>query len=37
VPDLTLNVRKNLPGIGLIPAPIQILCGKAKLNGEIPG
>ncbi len=34
MPDVPLNVRKDLPGIGLIPAPIQLLSGNAKLTAE---
>jgi len=37
VPDLSLNVRKYLTGIGLIPAPVQVLGRNAKLNDQIAG
>jgi hypothetical protein len=35
VPDLALNIRKHLPGIGLIPVPVQLLGRNTKLNNEI--
>jgi len=34
---LLLHVSKHLPGIGLIPAPIQLLSGQAKLDDEVAG
>ena len=30
-----LNTRDHLPGIGLIPAPVQVLGHDAKLNDEV--
>ena len=33
--DLPLNIAKNLTSIGLIPAPVQLLSGEAKLDDEI--
>jgi hypothetical protein len=36
MPDLPLYVRKNLPSVGLIPAPVQILGRKAELNDQVP-
>jgi hypothetical protein len=35
MPDLPLNVSKNLAGISLVPPPVQVLGYKAKLNDEI--
>ena len=35
VPDLALNIGKNLTGIGLVPAPIQLLSRNAKLDDQI--
>ena len=32
---LLLHVRENLTGIGLIPAPVQVLGRKPELNDEI--
>src|SRR5262249_40529535 len=37
VTDLLLNVGDDLPGIGLIPAPIEILGGKPELDHQIAG
>jgi hypothetical protein len=35
MPNLPLHIGENLARIGLIPAPIEILCGKSELNDEI--
>ena len=35
MPDLPLNVRDDLAGIGLIPAPIEVLCREPELDDEI--
>jgi hypothetical protein len=35
MPDLALNVGKNLTGIGLIPPPVQLLGCKPELNDQI--
>jgi hypothetical protein len=35
VPDLALNIGKHLTGIGLVPAPVQVLGRKPKLDNEI--
>ena len=35
MPDLTLNVRKHMTGIGLIPAPIEVLGGEPQLDNEV--
>ncbi len=32
-----LDVGQNLPGIGLVPAPIEVLGGEPKLDDEIAG
>ena len=37
MPDLPLDVRDDLPGIGLIPAPVQVLGGEAELDDEVAG
>src|SRR6516165_4748619 len=34
---LLLHGSKHLPGIGLIPAPIQLLSGQAELDDEVAG
>jgi len=34
-PDLALNIGKNLTGIGLIPASVQVLSRNAKLDDQI--
>ena len=31
---MTLHVRNDLPGIRLVPAPIEIFGGEAELNGS---
>jgi hypothetical protein len=33
--DLPLDIGKHLPGIGLIPAPVQVLGCNTKLDNEI--
>jgi hypothetical protein len=33
--DLPLDVCKYLTGVGLIPAPIEVLGGQAELDDEI--
>jgi hypothetical protein len=35
--DLALNVGKDLSRIGLIPASVQVLRGKAELDNEVAG
>ena len=35
MPELLLHVREDLPGIGLIPAPIELLGGHAELDDEV--
>jgi len=35
MPHLLLQVGKDLAGIGLIPAPVQLLGGQAELNDEV--
>jgi hypothetical protein len=35
MPDPLLHGDKYLSGIGLIPAPVQVLSGNAKLDNEI--
>jgi hypothetical protein len=35
MPDLALDISENLPAIRLIPAPVKILGGNAKLYNEI--
>jgi len=35
--DLLLDVGDHLPGIGLVPAAIELLGGKSELNHEIAG
>jgi hypothetical protein len=35
--DLLLNIGDDLPGIGLVPAPIEILGGKPELDHQIAG
>jgi hypothetical protein len=37
MPDVPLYIGKNLPGIGLIPAPVEVLCHHPKLDHEITG
>jgi hypothetical protein len=33
--DPPLNIRKNLIGVGLVPAPIEVLGSQAQLHQEI--
>jgi hypothetical protein len=35
--DMLLDVRYGLPGIGLVPAPVQRLGGQAQLDDEVAG
>src|SRR6516165_3036453 len=35
--DLLLNIGKNLSGIGVVPAPVQLLGRNTKLDNEIGG
>ena len=35
VPDLPLDVGDDLTGIGLVPAPVQLLCGQAELDDKV--
>ena len=37
MPNLPLDIRNDLPGIGLVPAPIEILGREAELDDEIAG
>jgi hypothetical protein len=37
VADLTLDVDDHLPGIGLIPAPVQVFGRQPELNHEVAG
>jgi hypothetical protein len=37
MPNLPLHIRKHLTGIGLVPAPVQLLGGNAKLDNKIAG
>ena len=37
MPNLPLDVRDDLPGIGLVPAPIEVLGGQPELDDEIAG
>ena len=37
MPDLPLDVRDDLTGIRLVPAPVQLLSGQAELNEEVAG
>jgi hypothetical protein len=37
MPDSPLDIDKYLPGIGLIPAPIEVLGHNPKLDQEIAG
>ena len=37
MPDLPLHIGKQLPGISLIPAPVQVLRRNTKLNDQIAG
>jgi hypothetical protein len=35
--DLPLQISKDLTGIGLVPAPIEVLGCEAKLDDEVAG
>ena len=35
--DLLLDVRYGLPGIGLVPTPVQLLGGQAELDDKVAG
>jgi hypothetical protein len=35
VPNLFLDIRDDLFGIGLVPVPVQVLGRQAQLNDEI--
>ena len=35
--DLPLDVRDDLTGVGLVPAPVQLLGGRAELNDQVAG
>ena len=35
--DLALNIRKNLTGVSLIPAPVQVLGRDPQLDNEVAG
>jgi hypothetical protein len=37
MPDLPLDVRDEVTGIRLVPAPVQILGGQAELDDEVTG
>jgi len=37
MPDLPLHIGKNLPGINLIPVPVQVLGRQTELNDEVAG
>ena len=37
MPDLPLDIRNDLTGIGLVPAPVQVLGNHAELDNEIAG
>ena len=37
MPDMALNIGKDLPGIRFVPAPVQVFGHQAKLNDEIAG
>ena len=36
MPDLPLDVRDEVTGIRLVPAPVQILGGQAELDKRLP-
>ena len=36
MPDLPLDVRDEVTGIGLVPAPVQSLGGQAELDERLP-
>jgi hypothetical protein len=35
MPDLLLDIGNDLAGIGLVPAPVQVLGRKPKLDDEV--
>jgi hypothetical protein len=35
MPDPPLDICNDLPGIGFVPASIEVFGGKAKLNDEV--
>jgi len=35
MPHLLLQVGKDLSGIGLVPAPVQLLGSQAELDDEV--
>ena len=35
MPDMRLHVRNDLPGIGLVPAPVEVLGDGPKLDNEV--
>jgi hypothetical protein len=37
MPHPFLNIDDHLAGIGLVPAPVQVLSGKTQLDDEIAG
>ncbi len=37
MPDVPLDVRDDLAGIGLVPAPVEVLGGQAELDDEVAG
>ena len=37
MPDMRLHVRDDLPGIGLVPAPVQLLGNGPELDDEVAG
>ena len=37
LPDLFLDIGNDLTGIGLVPAPVQVLSREAKVDDEIAG
>jgi hypothetical protein len=36
MPQSPLNIGDHLPGRGLVPAPVQLLCGDPELDNKIP-
>jgi hypothetical protein len=37
MPDSTLDIDKDLPGIGLIPASIEVLSHRPELYDKVAG
>ncbi len=37
MPHLLLNVDDDLPGLGLVPAPIELLGNDTELDDEVAG